>query len=327
MKSYVLVTGATGFTGGHLATALARTGYKVRALVRDAAAGKGLADLGIEIVQGDLTRKADVDKAVKGVEQIYHVAAHYRTAKLPDQVYWDVNVGGTQHILEAAQREGVERVIHCSTIGVHGGVREVPADENAPYDPGDIYQRTKLEGEKCAQRAFTAGLRGVIVRPAGIYGPGDRRFLKLFKMIKQRRFLMFGSGQACCHLVYIDDLVDGMLLSGTRREAVGEIFILAGDQYVSLNSLVKQVAVAVGVQSSTRRLPLWPLMTAATICEYVCRPFGIEPILHRRRAEFFVKNRAFTSQKAQSQIGYEPKVSLTEGLAKTAAWYEQAGLL
>ena len=136
-----------------------------------------------------------MDRAVEGCSQIYHIAAVYRQAKHPDRVYYDVNLGGTRHILDAAARHGVERVVHCSTVGVHGSVSSVPADEDAPFNPGDVYQRSKFEGEQAAREAFARGLPGVIVRPAAIYGPGDLRFLKLFKSIRRGLFCMFGQRQ------------------------------------------------------------------------------------------------------------------------------------
>ncbi len=327
MPKKVLVTGASGFTGGHLANALAERGYDVRVLVRDTSTTEALNLTNIEVVRGDLRVSDDVDRAIAGVEHVYHVAALYRAAKYPDSVYWDVNVGGTMHVLDAVRRHGVQRVVHCSTIGVHGGVKDIPADEDCGFAPGDVYQVTKLEGEKLARKEFARGLPGVVVRPAGIYGPGDLRFLKLFSMVAKRRFIMFGSGDTLLHVVYIDDLVTGMILCGEHPDAIGQTYILAGERYVSLNELVELVAQATDSTPPRRRLPLWPLMAAATMCEGLCRPFGLEPPLHRRRAAFFTKNRAFSIEKARREIGYAPQVDLETGLRRTAAWYLSRNLL
>jgi nucleoside-diphosphate-sugar epimerase len=263
---------------------------------------------------------------MRGVGVVYHIAAAYREAKHPDSYYFDVNVGGTGHVLDAARVEGVQRVVHCSTAGVHGEVTTIPADECAPMNPGDVYQDSKLEGERLAMSAFQSGLPGVVFRPVGIYGPGDTRFLKLFKMASGP-FRMFGSGEVLYHLTYIEDLVDGIILCGERPEALGEVFLLAGPRYTTLNELLELVARALGRPKPYGRLPLWPLLAAATLCEAVCRPLGIDPPLHRRRCDFFVKDRAFTSEKARRALGYEPRVDLETGLARTAAWYYGAGLL
>ena len=111
-------------------------------------------------------------------------------------------------MIEAAARAGVSRVVHCSTVGVHGDVEHPPADEDAPLKPGDVYQETKLEGERLAREAADrCGIEVTIARPTGIYGPGDRRLLKLFRGVARRRFPILGSGKIYYHLTYIDDLV------------------------------------------------------------------------------------------------------------------------
>lgn len=327
-RGTVLVTGATGFTGGHLARNLAQRGWKVRALVRDTSkAINELIEHGIEPVKGDLTDRQAVLEAAAGVQDIYHIAAVYRSARHPDSYYWDVNVGGTQHVLDAARHHGVRRTVHCSTAGVHGEVSDIPATEDSAMNPGDIYQITKLEGERLASRAFADGVPGVVFRPVGIYGPGDLRFLKLFRTIAQRRFRMFGNGEVLYHLTYIDDLIDGIIRCGTHPNALGQVYLLAGCKYVTLNQMVALVANAVGVAPPKGRLPLWPLLAAATGCELACRMIRVEPPLHRRRVDFFQKDRAFSIDKAQRELGYQPQIDLPEGLSRTVAWYRNNGYL
>ncbi|MFO7277503.1 MAG: NAD-dependent epimerase/dehydratase family protein [Pseudomonadota bacterium] len=325
--STILVTGATGFTGGHLARTLRRRGHHVRALVRDPARAAKLAAEGIELVRGDVTDPGSVARAVDGCEFVYHIAALYREARHPDDVYWRVNVDGTANVLDAAERAGVQRVIHCSTVGVHGDVKRMPADEKAPYAPGDIYQKTKLAGERIAQERFANGLPGTVVRPAGIYGPGDMRFLKLFRAIKNRTFLMIGDGETHYHLTYIDDLVEGMILCAESPQAVGQTYILAGPRHTTLNELVAATARAVGCRPPRGRIPVFPVMAAARLAERICRPLGIEPPLHERRVSFFIKNRGFCIDKARHELGYVPRVELEEGIQRTAQWYRANGLL
>ena len=146
----VLVTGATGFTGGHLGRSLAAT-HQVRALVRDPEKARDLAACGIELVAGDLRDSAALAAAVAGVNVVYHVAAIYRSAGVPADTYRAVNRTAVGHLIEAAAAAGVRRVVHCSTVGVHGDVDAPPANEEAPLKPGDIYQVTKLEGEAVAR--------------------------------------------------------------------------------------------------------------------------------------------------------------------------------
>ncbi len=328
-EKYALVTGATGFTGGHLARELQRRGYAVRALVRTCgtAAAADLRERGIELVEGDVGDAEAVDRATAGCTHVFHIAAVYRTANHPDSYYRSVNTDSVTYVLDAARKHGVRRVVHCSTCGVHGDVRELPANEETPYNPGDIYQRSKLEGELLAQAAMRAGAPVSVVRPTGIYGPGDLRFLKLFRTIGSGTFRMFGSGEIAYHMTYIDDMVEGILLAGEHPAAIGEIFLIASDEFTTLNDLVRTIAAALEVTPPRGHLPMAPLLAAATLCEWMCRPLGIDPPLHRRRCEFFTKARAFSNEKAKRLLGFQPKVTLEDGIRRTVAWYREQGLL
>jgi dihydroflavonol-4-reductase len=325
----VLVTGATGFTGGHLARTLAAQGYAVRALVRDAAPrAADLASAGIAILPGDLRDPAALAAACSGVDVVYHVAAVYRQAGIPRETYRAVNAYAVRDVIEAAARNGVRRVVHCSTVGVHGDVERPPAGEDAPLRPGDVYQETKLEGERLAREA--AGRLGIdvtIVRPTGIYGPGDRRLLKLFGGVARRRWITLGTGEIYYHLTYIDDLVEGFRLCGEHAGAANRTYILAGGEVTTLNELVAVIAAVAGVPAPRRHLPVWPFRAAAALCEAACAPFGLEPPLHQRRVDFFTKSRAFDTSRARQEIGYTPRVSLRDGIARTLNWYREQGWL
>ena len=324
----VLVTGATGFTGGALARRLASHNAPVRVLVRDARRAAPLADLGIEVARGDLRDPTSLSQAMRGVDVVYHIAALYRRQGVEPCLFSQVNASAVRHLLDAAVAAGVGRFVHCSTVGVHGHIEQPPAAEDAPFAPGDLYQDSKLEGERIAARYMAEGrLPVTIFRPAPIYGPGDLRLLKLFRGIKRGYFPMIGDGSVFYHLVYIDDLVEGILRCGTAEQAIGETYILAGPEYMNLNELTATVAEAVGARPPWLRLPFAPVYAAAAACEAVCRPLGLEPPLHRRRVGFFAKSRAFNIAKARRRLGYAPKVSTREGIARTAAWYTQQGLL
>ncbi len=325
----ILVTGATGFTGGHLARRLAREGHRVRALVRNPDKGADLVAAGIETVAGDLRDPASLRRAMDGVEVVYHIAAAFREEKLSDAEMWAINCDGVRHMLDAAIEAGsVKRFVHCSTIGVHGHVEDPPATEDAPFAPGDTYQESKLAGEKIAAEYMRAGrLPITIFRPGGIYGPGDRRFLKLFRAIKKQRFVMIGSGQVLYTLIYIDDLVEGIIRCGTHPNAVGNIYILTGEPALTLNEFVGYIADVLGVPHPRWRIPVWPVYAAAFACEQLCKPLGIEPPLYRRRVDFFRKDRSFSIARARRDLGFELQVSVPEGLARTAHWYEAQGWL
>jgi nucleoside-diphosphate-sugar epimerase len=323
----VLVTGATGFTGGHLARSLAARGDAVRVLVR-APADRATArfEPGIEIFQGDVRDRDAVARAASGVEVVYHIAAIYRQAGLRNEEYRAVNATAVRTVIEAAASAGVHRVVHCSTVGVHGDVEHPPADEDAPLRPGDVYQHTKLEGEALARQASAdTGVEVVIARPTGIYGPGDRRLLKLFRGVARRRFVILGDGRIFYHLTYIDDLVEGFRLCGTVPAAAGRTYILAGGEVTTLNELVAIIAEEARVAPPRLHLPVWPFWIAGAACEALCAPLGIEPPLYRRRVDFFTKSRAFDISRARAELGYAPSIGLREGTRRTLEGYREKG--
>lgn len=322
-----LVTGATGFTGGHLALTLRQQGHGVRALVRPGSDVAKLRAAGVEIFEGQLTQLEDVSAAAAGCEQIYHIAAVFRTAGHSDSYYHEVNVGGTLNVLEAARRHGCERVIHCSTGGVHGHIENPPADENYRFKPDDVYQRSKLEAEMEAVAAIRRGQPIAIFRPGAIYGEGDLRFLKLFKAIQKRRFVMIGSGKTRLHMVHVDDMVQGIMLCGSSPNALGETFILAGPEAPTLNEIASTAADVLGVPAPKLHIPVAPIYAAGWLCEMLCVPFGIDPPLHRRRVGFFTHHREFNIGKAIRLLNYAPRVSVGEGIARTVRWYAEQGYL
>jgi len=326
----VLVTGAAGFTGKALALRLAAAGFRVRGTIRPGGNRdtRDLAAAGIEVMESDIGSADDCARAVDGCGAVFNIAAMFRRANAPDAEYDRINRQGVINLIEAAARAGAEKIVHCSTIGVCGHIENPPADETTPYNPGDIYQRTKMEGEKVALEAFRSGrIRGTVVRPASIYGPGDLRLLKLFRMIAKRRLIVFGSGKPTFHTVYIDDLVEGFIRAMETPGADGEVFIVAGESYVPLNTLFAMIATTLGVPPPRLHVPAWPVQLLGTIVENICIPLRVNPPIYRRRVDFFTKSRAFDISKAKRVLGYQPAVSLDDGIRRTAAWYKSEGLL
>ncbi|MCI0515556.1 NAD-dependent epimerase/dehydratase family protein [candidate division KSB1 bacterium] len=328
MKKKVLVTGGTGFTGGYLVDELVQQKYPVRALSLPNQNVDKLKQLGVEIVYGDLTKPDTLTAAIAGIDTVFHIAAIYREQNVPKQYFFDVNVDGTRNLLNAAHTAGVRRFVHCSTVGVQGEIKNPPAQETAPYSPGDVYQRSKVAGEKLALEFFkTHPMEGVVFRPVGIYGPGDTRFLKIFKMVNSGKFRMIGNGEVLYHLTFVRDLVKGIILCGEKKEAVGEIFTLGGNEYVTLNEYVRLLAEVLQVPQPRKSVPLWPMWIAAVLCETLCYPLRIQPPIFRRRLDFFTKDRAFDISKAKRLLGYNPQVDLKKGLKITAEWYREQHLL
>jgi nucleoside-diphosphate-sugar epimerase len=317
-----LVTGGTGFTGSHLVRRLLQRGDRVRVL--DLAEGIWADELrasGAEITLGSVTDSSVVARVMAGVDRVFHLAAAFRQINLPDRAYWEANVRGTQIVGEAALEQGVRSFVYCSTQGVHGALASTPGDEQSPIKPDDYYQQTKYEGEQVIASLVARGLPATTLRPMAIYGPGDpARFLMLFRAAARGRFLMFGDGRTLYHPLYIDNLVDAFELAGSRSGR-GEVLLIGDEKYCTLDALVEAVARSLGVTVRIVHLPFRPLWAMSAICEDVCRPLGVAPPLFRRRAEWFVANRAFRIDSATKTLGYVPAVDLATGLQRTADWY------
>lgn len=330
MTKTVLVTGATGFTGSHLSEELVRRGHRVRALVRPSSNLGRLKALGVEPYFADLADKEPPPEALRGVDIVYHVAAVYRQENLPKSYFYDVNVGGTNRLLRAAMAADVERFVHCSTVGVLGNVTEPLANEESPYSPHDHYQHSKMLSERMMlDYARQYDMPISIVRPGAIYGPGDMRFLKLFRAIDHRMFWMIGPGEVFYHLVYVSDLVDGLIRAGENPAAKGEVFIIAGEKPVKVRILIGEIARILGRQLHITRVPVQPVMLAAQMMNLAWKRLGWhrDPPLYPRRLDFFLMNRAFDISKAKQVLGYQPRTDLQRGLEETARWYRQNGYL
>ena len=325
----VLVTGGTGFTGKALVKRLLDLGHQVVAM--DYKEGIKTAELrqwGAEVVIGSVTDRALVDRVMKGVDVVQHLAAAFRELNVDNEYYREVNVGGTRNVLEAALREKVKKVIYCSTCGVHGNVDHPPAGEDAPIQPADYYQQTKYEAEPVALDYVKKGLPVVIIRPAAIYGPGDpERFFMIFKRVMKGKFPMFGNGKTLYHPVYIDNLVDAHILAMEPGRGVGEAYLIADAEFYPIEEIVKKVAAALKVDVKIPHYPVWPVVVVGHICETICKPFKITPPIFPRRVDWYRQNRAFKIDKARRDLGYDPKVGLDEGLRLTAEWYKREGYL
>ncbi|MCA9727133.1 MAG: NAD-dependent epimerase/dehydratase family protein [Candidatus Eisenbacteria bacterium] len=328
----IAITGATGFLGSHLTRRLARDGHTLRLLAHDVTKADGLVrELGERVeacVQGEITDATALAESMDGCELALHLVSNFRTSKGSRESYFRINVRGTEEALAAARRAGVRRFVHCSTIGVHGDVQSTPGHEDAPFNPGDLYQETKLEAEKACRRAMEEpGMDIVIVRPCSMYGPGDLRMLKMFRMLSKGTFFLLGPCRENFHAVYVDDLVEGWTKVIHAPDIAGETFILGGPRYLPLDDYVKVAAAAVGAPPPRLRFPYGPAFAISVLCEAVCVPLRIEPPLHPRRVRFFKNNRAFSIDKARRVLGYDPQIDLREGMSRTVAWYRSQGLL
>ncbi len=325
----ILVTGGTGFTGKALVKRLLDEGNEVVCLdYQEGVKTDEIRSWGATVVIGNVTDQAVVDKCMEGVEIVQHLAAAFRELDVPNTYYDEVNVGGTRIVLESAFTHKIKKFVYCSTCGVHGNVENPPGDENAPIAPGDYYQQTKYDAEPIVNDYCKKGMETVILRPAAMYGPGDpERFQMIFKRVNKGTFPMFGSGETLYHPLYIDNLVDALVLVMEPGKGKGEAYLIADEEYVSIETLVRKTAKALGVEVKIPHYPILPLIIAGHICEKVCKPFNIAPPIFPRRVDWFRQNRSFDISKAKRELGYQPKIDLDEGLKRTGDWYRQEGYI
>jgi nucleoside-diphosphate-sugar epimerase len=325
----ILVTGGTGFTGKALVRRLLDLGHEVVALdYKEGLKTAELRDWGAGVIIGSVTDAAVVRRAMEGVEVVHHLAAAFREMNVPDTYYWEVNVQGTRNVLDEALRQGVRKLVYCSTCGVHGNIDHPPGGEDAPIQPADYYQRTKYEAEPLVRTFHQRGLPSAILRPAAIYGPGDpERFLMIFRRVARGKFPMFGNGKTLYHPLYIDNLVDAFVAAMADGVGDGEAYLIADDEYLEIGDLVKRVGKALNVDVKIPHYPVWPVVAAGHVVEKACRPFGITPPIFPRRVDWYRQNRAFKIDKAKRDLGYEPKVGIDEGLRRTADWYRREGYI
>ncbi len=236
----------------------------------------------------------------------------------------------TQLLARAALKNSdFKRFVHVSTVGVHGHIETPPANETYPFSPGDIYQQTKAEAELWLREfASQNKLPFTVIRPAAIYGPGDRRLLKVFKMATWPVFPVLGrtNGQLY-HLIHVEDLAGIFIQAALHPNAQGEVFIGGDPSALALADIVKIIRTELGRKSRMIRIPAWPFFWLAALCETVCKPFGIAPPIYKRRVAFFTKDRSFDTSKLRNRLNFQYQWTTEQGLRATTKWYRDNGWL
>jgi nucleoside-diphosphate-sugar epimerase/trans-aconitate methyltransferase len=325
----VLITGGTGFIGSRLGLRCLRLGWHVRVLGQENTAaeaenGRLLAREGAEVILASVTDRRQVVQAVQGVDTVFHLAAAQHEAGVADERFREVNVAGTDHVRAASLAAGVRRLVHGSTIGVYGSARHGVLDEESPPCPDNIYGVTKLDAERLVL-ASADRLPTVVVRISETYGPGDRRLLKLFRAIRGRVFVPVGDGGNIHHPIYIEDLVDGLLLAASAESAPGQVILLAGPETLTTRDMTEVVARQLGATLRRIQVPVGPTLRVAALVEATSRRMGVRPPLHRRRLDFFTKSFAFSTQRSKDILGFVPRVGFARGVAETLEWYRAHG--
>jgi nucleoside-diphosphate-sugar epimerase len=321
----VLVTGGGGFIGSHLIEHQIRQGHAVRTIdLHTEKLSHLYGQPSLEIIRGDITNNDLSSHLVSKIDVIYHLASAHLDVSLSEDDYWQVNVEATKNLLKAAKEAGVQRFVHCSTNGVVGEIKKPPADETTTCRPTNIYEKTKLAGEEVVKNfGRENNFHVIIARPAWVYGPRCPRTEKLIRTIGKQRFLMFGSGKTLRHPIYIDDFIDGIERCALADVPSGEIYFLAGEEVVTISSLINLIAELQGVSPPRISLPLTIGKTAGIGVQSAFKLMNKRPPFSRRSLDFFIKDNAYDIRKAQQELNFEPQINLRDGLNKTSEWLSE----
>ncbi len=326
MGSTCLITGATGFVGGHLAEACAARGFIVRALARSGSAVTLLEEAGVTLVRGDLQEPASLAGAFDGVDVVFHCAAKVGDWG-PIDDYRQVNVEGVRNLLEACRDKPLRRFVHLSSLGVYAARHHHGTDETEPLPARHIdgYTQSKVESEQLAllyQREHQVPV--VVLRPGFIYGPRDRTVVpKLVENLRNGIVRYLGSGQQALNTIYVGNLVEAMLLAARAEGVVGNVYNLTDGELVSKRRFIGGIADGLGVPPPPSSVPLWLARLAASVMETSARKRGDRepPRLTQARLKFLGLNLDFSIEKAKRELGYVPRWTFDQALAETVAWY------
>ena len=321
----IFLTGATGFVGSHLARALAARGARLRILVRRTSNLSRLEQIDFDRVEGDLTDPISIASGMADVDYVFHVGGLIKA--LNDETFIAVNGDGTKNVCAAAMAKAprLKRFVYVSSMAAAGpGPPDRLIDEEMAARPISPYGASKRLGEKWVQQF---DFLWTIVRPPAVYGPEDVAVYDLFKLAAFHIKARIGSkGRAS--VVFVDNLVDGIIKAAVLPEAVSQIFYIADEVPFSRIELTDMVQQAVGTWGISIYVPQWIVRTAARIGEAVAKGFGRVAFFDRNKAQdLLTPNWACSIDKAKLLLGYEPLVSTEDGFARTAQWYRESGWL
>jgi len=329
-KGPTLVTGATGFVGSAVARALLAAGHRVRVLVRSSSPRANLAGLDVEVAEGDLREPSAVDHAMVGMRHLFHVAADYRLwARDPAEILRN-NKLGTQGVMEAAVRHGVERVVYTSsvaTLALHpDGSSSNEGDTLSEEQAIGAYKRSKVAAERLVQEMIAVrGLPAVIVNPSTPIGPRDIKPTPTGRIILEAALgRMPGYVDTALNFVHVEDVALGHV-AALERGRLGELYILGG-QNATLAELLGAIAEIVGRRPPRLRIPRLPLYPLAWLAEAAARATGREPFVTLDGLRMAKYRMVFSSAKAERELGYRAR-PYREGLKDAIGWFRQEGYL
>lgn len=319
-----LVTGGTGFIGSHLVEALYKKGIEVRCLVRKTSNLKWLKDLPVEWVEGDCTEVTTLRKAVKGVEQVFHLAGV--TKAIREETYFKVNAEGTNNLVHACLEVNpdLKKFIYLSSQAASGPCANGREKrEEDPCEPVSPYGRSKLKGEEYLLEN-SHQLPILILRPSAVYGPRDRDVYAFFKILSKKVNPIFSNTDQKISLCYVDDIIKALLLASESKNLHGETFFLSDGQTYQMDQIGTLFADAMGIHTYRIRIPYGLIFGIASFSEILSKVSRRPPLINRGKFEEMVqKNWVCDITKAKTLLGYNPQIPLREGVRLTYEWYRK----
>jgi nucleoside-diphosphate-sugar epimerase len=320
-----LITGSTGLVGRHLVTALQGRGDAVRALVLPPEDASWLEERGVAVYRGDIRDPETLVTPMRGVDTVFHLAA-LQGRWVPMEEYYRVNVTGTENVCRAALAAGVRRLAHVSSWTIYGVARGWTLGEEVAAAPGDDpYWITKAQGDLLVQRMIVRDrLPAAILRPGTIFGVGDRlNFGRIADRIRAGKAIIIGSGRNALPLVYVTDVVQGLLLCADDDQAAGQTFNITNDEPLTQREFLHAIAHGIGATPPSVHVPYHALYAASYAAERVAAATRSQrpPLVTRHGVALFGTDNRHAIDKARRDLGYRPRVGLHEGVRLAASWY------
>jgi nucleoside-diphosphate-sugar epimerase len=323
----ILLTGGNGLLGRSLVEALQDRGDTVRVLALPSEDTTWLSDRGVAVYRGDICQPETLVEPMRGAEAVFHLAAMIGVWR-PMKDYQAVNVGGTENVCRAALAEGVRRFVHVSSWTIYGMGLGLPVPEDFPFKPlRQPHVLTKVEGDRLVRRMIVEDhLPAVIVRPGTFFGPGDQlHFGRIADRLQAGRWIVIGPGDNALPLVYVTDVIQGLLLALDHDGAVGQAYNITNDRPLTQRQFLHAIAQEVGASPPRLRVPYLPLYAAACAAERVAEVTGgkRQPMVTRLGVKLFGTDNQHSIDKARRELGYNPSVDLYEGVRLAASWYRE----
>jgi nucleoside-diphosphate-sugar epimerase len=327
----ILVTGAAGFLGSHVIDLLIEQGEAPRALIGPGDDARRLVAASLDIRRADVADPSALRSALHGVDRVLHCAA--RTGPWgPEIEYQRTNVHGLELLVRASLAAGVHRIVHVSSVTVHGNDAGGVADETTPLrEEPNPYSRSKVAGERLLQRLITElGAPVTIVRPGWVYGPRDvANFARIARLVKSERMFLVGRGENHLPLIHVRDAAQGVVLAGNAPAATSRSYALVNDEPVTQRQFLAAVASELGVPAPTRQIPYELALKVGTLSE------GLGRLMHRRQPPPVMRyglqllggENRFVISRARRELGFRPAVSLRHGVMDSVEWYRATASL